>query len=255
MKGDGIILFEALCEFLFWTKYTGDIPVLDELTDGLRSTFVDKIVPLWVAYAAQIFVDIHNVLQENVRRGLSQLQASGTQIASNLKEYHSNTPVTSANWPAFSKAAIRHLDELINRWILGDALDQVKRKSPESSGFPAEPFALFKRHPLLCGLFQFKLYTYLQYISMELLGAWGSVFYVAHVYEACRQGGYLKHIWSDMELVMDVHSRRRIFAGRVPQNLPESLKCMVLTLGVSPVNFAQSNPYQKIGQKPQGIEF
>ena len=76
---------------------------------------------------------------------------------------------------------------------------------------------------------------------MELVGAWGSVLYVAHLYEACRQGGYLKQIWPDMEVVMDVHSRQRIFAGRVPQTPAESLKCMQLTLGVSPVNFARSN--------------
>ena len=104
MKEDGTILYEALCEFLFWIKCTRDLPVLDELTDGLRTAFVDEIVPLWVAYAAQIFVDIHNVLQENVGRGLSQLQASGTQIVSSLKEYHSNIPVTFADWPSFTTA-------------------------------------------------------------------------------------------------------------------------------------------------------
>ena len=40
---------------------------------------------------------------------------------------------------------------------------------------------------------------------------------------------------------MDVHTRQRMFAGRVPQTAAESLKCMQLTLGVSPVNFAGSN--------------
>ena len=76
-----------------------------------------------MAYAAQIFVYIHNVLRENVARGLSELQVSGTQIASSLKEYDSNTRVTFADWPAFSTATIR---QLIDRWILGDALGQFK---------------------------------------------------------------------------------------------------------------------------------
>ena len=61
----------------------------------------DKTVPLWVAFAAQIFVDIHKALGEDVGRGLSELQASGTHIASVLKEYYnSSKSSTFAQLPA-----------------------------------------------------------------------------------------------------------------------------------------------------------
>ena len=111
MQEEAIILFEALSEIFFLTEFTCHPPLLDELADGLGSAFAKKSVPLWLAFAAQIFVDIHTALGKNVTRGLSELQTSGTQIASSLKEYHSNTPVAFADWPASNTAGIRHVDQ------------------------------------------------------------------------------------------------------------------------------------------------
>lgn len=65
-----------------------DPPVIDELTTGLSAMFVDKKVPLWVAYASQIFVDIHNSLREDVGRCRLELQTCGAQIDATLNEYY-----------------------------------------------------------------------------------------------------------------------------------------------------------------------
>ena len=80
-----------------------------------------------------------------------------------------------------------------------------------------EPFLLFKRHPLICGLFQFQLHANLQYHSINLVNMAGSVLCAAYLYESCRQAGYLKQIWPDMELIMDIHTREKMFIGRIPQ--------------------------------------
>lgn len=96
----------------------------------------------------------------------------------------------------------------------------------------------------------------LQEAGITLATAWGTILYVAHLYEGCRQGGYLEKIWPDMELIMDIHTRERIFSGRVPQTPEESLKCMILMLGASPVNFARANrgDYLKPSKKgPKGL--
>ena len=97
---DVIVLQEALIEFLFMTKIDST-PVLDEITYGLASMVADKNYPLWMSFAGQIFLDIHNALGEDVGRGLSELQASGTHIASVLKEcYDSSKSGTFAPLPA-----------------------------------------------------------------------------------------------------------------------------------------------------------
>ena len=257
MDLNGFILIDGLTELSYVAKYGYDVglPVVDELIEGLHSAFIDEAVPLWVAYAAQIFVDIQIVLRDNVARGLSELQTSGTQIASSLKEYHRlNRPVAFAQRPDFFMGK---LQELIDNWVLGDAYDHFKYGALElSDPDPTESFALFKRHPVLCGLFQFKLYSYAQYISLDLVNTWWSVLNLAHLYQACRQGGHLKQIWPDMELVMDIHTHERMFAGRIPQTPAESLKCLELMLGVSPVNFARDSRLNRTQiSKNRGLTF
>ena len=44
----------------------------------------------------------------------------------------------------------------------------------------------------------------------------------------------------DMELIMNIHTRERIFVGRVPKTLEESFKTTLLMLGASPVTFAKT---------------
>ena len=187
MEEDQIILREALMEFFFMTTIDSRL-VVDELTDGLASMFLLKNIPMWVAYAAQIFLDIHNALREDVERGLAELQASGSHIASVLKEYYNlSKSGVFAQLPAPKEPGFNSLMEIIDQWILGDTFDQFKCKFiKQSVSPPLEPFTLFRRHPLICGLFQFQLYTNLQHHSIILAGEWRSILYVAHLYEGCR---------------------------------------------------------------------
>jgi hypothetical protein len=216
-----------------------DAPIEDELMIGLASVFNGETFPIWLIFAIRIFMDIHNVLGEDITRGFSELQASGAQIASVLKKHHNLTESGIFVEPKEDQKGFRRLDELINHWILGDPLDEFKCrvfKLPE----PAQkPFNLFKLHPIICGLFQFDLYLQLRHYSTILATRWSSIMSASYIYEACRQLGHLAQIWPDMELVMDIHSREKIFLGRVPQTVEGFKKCMQLNHGVSTVNFAR----------------
>ena len=240
MQEDRILLFESLPEFHVFTRVRKDLPVADELADGLRSMFADNTVPIWVAYAMQIYLDIHHVLRADVIRGFSDLQASGAQATSTLTAYFS-TSKTYENWPPQNENAVKHnILNFIDHYITHDAMTPPLRQLYNAVQLPTpEPHSHFRRHPLLCGLFQFKLYLLLQDSGIALVNAWGSILYVAHLYEACRQGGYTTRTWPDMELVMDIHTRDRIFAGRVPKTAEESYKSVLLMLGTSAVMFAK----------------
>ena len=169
--------------------------------------------------------------------------------------FESSGPRTFVNWPASNEQAVKETAGFINRWVKEDALDLVKSKMLRNLGqiVTPQPFALFRRHPILCGLLQFKTYTLLKDAGITLANAWGSILYVAHLYNACRQGGYLKEeIWPDMELVMDIHTREAMFSGRLPQTPEEWLKSMVLMLGASPQNFARSSTIGKFKLSKKG---
>jgi hypothetical protein len=255
VERDQGVLILALTEIFYMTQMKST-PIADELTHGFASMVFEKTLPLWMAYAAQIFLDIYNVLGADVGRGFSELQASGTHISSVLKEYYNSSPPSTAQ--ASKEEGFRSLSVLIDSWILGDALDHFKRKFlklPVSA--PLEAFSLFKRHPLICGLFQFQLYTNLQYHSLISAGEWGSILYMAHLYEGCRQAANLTQIWADMELVKDIHTREQIFLGRVPQTVDESLKCISLMLGVSPVSFARGTRPNRLkkSNKKRSLKF
>src|SRR6202023_2450104 len=94
-------------EFHVFTRVGNNLPVADELADGLRSMFTDKTVPIWLAYAMQIYLDIHHVLRADVIRGFSDLQASGAQATSTLTAYFS-TSKTFENWPLHNEKAVKH---------------------------------------------------------------------------------------------------------------------------------------------------
>src|SRR5437667_6679771 len=123
--------------------------------------FATKTIPLWVTYAAQIFLDIHHTLRADVVRGLSELREAGIRANESLKEYlDGDKPRIFDNWPSSNETAVKGIRQLIDKWIIGDALAQVKNRLLRSA--TPQPYSLFSRHPLLCGLLQFRMYTLLQ---------------------------------------------------------------------------------------------
>lgn len=160
---DVIILQEALVEFLFMTKIDGT-PVQcrwNNVWIGFNGC--------WQTLSIMDVICWSNASGEDVGRGLSELQASGTYIASVLKEhYGSSESGTFARLPAPMKPAFDSISKLIDRWILGDALDRFNLENVKlSAAVPLEPYFFFKSHPLICGLFQFQLYTNLQHHSIN----------------------------------------------------------------------------------------
>ena len=105
-------------------------------------------------------------MREDIGRGFAELQATGTRIASVLDECY-DWGLSCA--PKQFLVAVREVRRTIDRWVLGDALDQFKRETFEdeqSDSVSMEPFSLFRRHPLICGLlefvivFEFAIYRY-----------------------------------------------------------------------------------------------
>jgi hypothetical protein len=244
---DKIILAEAMTDFFVAYKFgKKSVPVLDELTDGLMQVFETKRIPLWVVYATQTFLDINNTLRQDVTRALNDLHSAGDRAYASLEKYFSAPgPRTFMNWPPHNEHGMKMIKVFIDEWVKGDALGLVRGKWLENSGIDevSTPFALLRRHPVFCGLLQFKLYTLLKDAGITLATAWGSIVYVAHLYNACRQGDYLRGEWPDMELFMDIHTREAIFAGRVPRRPEDWLKSTMLMLG------AASNTVASIGRR------
>jgi len=262
MQEDRIILLEVLPEFFILSEATDGHRIFggDELTHGIGEMCRTKEIPLWLAFATQIYLDIHHILRTDVTRGFSDLQAAGQQTKATLDAYFPRSQLFT-NWPAQNEQAIMEIKKFLDKWILTDELAATKSRlyGPDLAQFlpQKEPFALYRWHPILCGFFEFKLYLFLQDAGITLATAWGSILYVAHLYHACRD--HLTIPWPDMELVMQIHTPEQIFAGRVPQNPTQSLNSMSLMLGTSPVSFARHGANRRPGLKhsrkgPKGLK-
>lgn len=110
---------------------------------------------------------------------------------------------------------------------------------PGSGGARSPPFHFFKRHPLLCDLYIFRLNLDMQTICLTLVGAWGSVIYPIHLYNACRQSQACDKEWEDAEYIYQIHTQQRILVGDPPAKPEDYLKRFVLALGGGAAHFAR----------------
>jgi hypothetical protein len=237
------ILAETLPGFIdyIWLKV---FLVPDELFHGIRSMFATKIVTTSVTFSTQIYLDIHHLLGEDIGRGFTELQASSDQVMLTLTEYFATSKVFY-NWPESQEEKVESLRKIVDTWIIRDPLAvlwTILHDSTDPLPKPplSVPHTLFRRNPLVAGLFQFQFYLLMQECGIGVSNGWGSIISVAHLYEACRQGGYLDKTWPDMELIMDIHTREKLFAGRVPTSPQEAFKTTSLMFGMSAVNFAKN---------------
>ena len=252
MQEDRVILLETLPEFFVLSQTKDKLLEADELTHGIREMCLTRKVPLWVAYATQIYLDIHHILRADVTRGLADLKAAGSRASASLKNYFAHSQIFK-NWPANNERGVKSIEAYIDDCIAKDVLGIAKRRiyGTKAQYLPkGQPYALLRWHPILCGLFQFSLYQRMQESGIILATAWGSILYVAHLYHACRQSGHLGSIWEDMELIMKIHTPERMFAGRVPETPTESLNSMCIMLGTSAVSFSRPDTIRHPGLAP-----
>jgi hypothetical protein len=235
-KLDHSNLLDAISGYYLFSRFDTP-PVADEFSECFRSFVAKRKVSISTTFAAQIFLDIRQLLREDINRGFTELQVSATQAASSLTDFVSTTENLSTP-PSLYEKKLHAIREFIDFWITNDPVAERLASHPVLSGIQEHFF--LRRNPLFCGLFQFKIYLLLQEAGIELSVGWGSIVSVAHLYEACLQGGYVTGIWADMEILMEVHTRDRIFAGRVPNTPEDAFKSLSLMTGASPVMFAKN---------------
>jgi hypothetical protein len=256
---DRIILFETLPDFVSLARLrkNGQQTILhDELVKELQKMVYKKEISLLLVFAIQVYLDIHHVLREQVGQGLQDLRRAGVWVTRSLREYSQNSPKDKfENWGASNEACVENLKVFVKDWILSDFLGAIRnpvhlRMLP---GVEVESYYLLTRHPFLCGMLQFRMQLTFQELGLVLATAWGTILFVSHLYEAGKNEGLLRlESWKDMEWVMKVHDKERMFRGRVPQNVSESFKSLSLMAGVSTSYFASTTrPTKKSYSRPK----
>ena len=236
---DKIILLEALPEFCLLGDSKVQFPGEDELTKGLREMYKTKKISLFLCFATQIYLDITHIRRDRIGSSFHDLQATGRQAKKTLN--NALAQPHSVLWPEQNDKILRNTLEFIDYWITKDAIDKMRRvllKSVYEKGI-TEPYYLFSRHPLLCGLLQFSLTMMMREAGSAMAMCWGSILYVCHLYNALRQTSNLRVLWPDMETFISVNTPERLFVGGLPTTLEDCFKRYSLMMGTAPENFAR----------------
>lgn len=105
---DKIILLEFFTELSTVNRSLPDYPVQDEFMRGMKELDETRQVPMYLAFATQIYLDIHHLLGERVFRAhttlMFQLDMMHDDLAQHF-EFHKDLKI--ASWPAQNDMALR----------------------------------------------------------------------------------------------------------------------------------------------------
>lgn len=234
---DQIILLEILSDFFVISQLT-PLPAEDEITRSLRSFMSTKSITFPVLIATQIFLDTHHVLRDQISTGYHDLgQIRGyidASITSNLK-LHENRPLKT--WPEQNDRAMKSFVDRVNGLVEDDFVAVARRRWHDQ--FPRPSFHLLKQHPLFCGTLSFSFKAEYRELGIAFVNAWGSVLYMAHLYNAVKQGKFLHdNRWADMDYLQYMHGIGDFFIGAPPKDADGYFKHFSLSMGISASEFA-----------------
>jgi hypothetical protein len=83
-REDKVVRLGILPGFCGFALGPGSIPAEDELTRDICEMVKRRSIPIWLVFAAQIFLDIHHTLGGQVSRGFSDLVLSASYVENNI---------------------------------------------------------------------------------------------------------------------------------------------------------------------------
>jgi hypothetical protein len=175
-----------------------------------------KEISFHLTFAMRIYMDINFILGAEAARGPQYLNETAERMIENLKQ----RPSVQGDVP-HKKWNTRH-DQMVGRLLAELGILEC------ASAFGITDSLLF-RHPVLCGLYVFRLQIIYQDTGLTLANMFASIQSAAHLYQACQLSNQGKHgrkqvEWPDMDLVLRLHGTEQIFGVKVPRTVRESLK-------------------------------
>ncbi|RDW57796.1 hypothetical protein BP5796_12597 [Coleophoma crateriformis] len=235
-----IMLLELLPEICIANK-VGQPPVVDEITRGLLEMVKTHKISISLVLSCQIYLDIFDatLMHPLAHIGMAhkELQRTGlyaTQILKSYTKFSENMLID--NWPKQNDMIIQRIRSEVETWITKDVYSPLQKQLFKANKLPTDaiqPYSLFSRHPLLCGVMLFRLNLNLQELGVTLVNAWGSLPSILHLYNAVKHESPDFPRWHDLEAVIDIHSKERIFIGEPPSDPEHYLKRFALVMGTS----------------------
>lgn len=136
--------------------------------------------------------------------------------------------------------------QFVEVFVENDWFFKCLQSTIERAGTPKEDFALFKSHPLLCGVLIFHFNLRMQELGLILMNAWGTGIYAAYMYNAIQQDQSDMGVqWPDMDKLIELHTEEHLFLGPRPTNHEDSFKKICLATGMDNAAFSGGRKFPK----------
>lgn len=210
-RHDKQLLQEILPEIVAVFSSPGNSsPVKDEIMTAIGEVLAGHKIKLWHVLAVQILFDLHHQLGGEVEHPLADLCARKDMMRTSLETHfaaHDETfgvgvDVANANELLcdFEEILCTGMEKDGNRTMLEGMEQRARQKTL------AQPFNLYKRCPVYCGIWALRWAITFHHQSMHLVNHCMSIARTAYLYNVLRAGRLLKHRWKEMEKVMELQS-------------------------------------------------
>lgn len=217
--------------------------ILDAFTEHLYLRDYHKPESLTSVLMHAVMLDIQNVLGSNVTLPFEELRACKQAIEHELGPL----PVRGDQEPnpleQNLKTALQRISSVVDQdWISTQArkipVDQRKviEQRIRWNALPRARQRLFKLHPLLCGTMLWSVQLAYSQMSLEIANVSKSILASVHLHNALQQTKSLRSdaLWTDLEYIIETHSREEFFLGSRPTNLADMIHSWELANGLPP---------------------
>ncbi|EOD48856.1 hypothetical protein UCRNP2_4385 [Neofusicoccum parvum UCRNP2] len=195
------------------------LPTRDELTRALFESLTTGAICLWHVLALQLFLDTHHIMRARAADGFTHLERVASHIRASIEQHvqKKHYKLETAAWSSSDHNAFFALRSHVVTWIDDDRIRGALRARGRAVLPPRHN--LFRKHPVLCGLFAYVLQMPFHAASVRFADALRSVSSAAHLYNAAIMEGLLAEKWPDMDVAGELQDG--IFPGGWPEGVRE----------------------------------
>ena len=234
IQDDSVALEEVfpLVHYAILTFRERTIPLDDEFLIQLAKYLLgEEKFSLTLVFAAQAFIEALYAVVDKTNTALEYLLRLGRRLKDSAEKTRSHDRGISTKWTI----------NTIDSRVLNDPIYALaERLVSEHGGCTPEPFALLKKHPLLCGLLSFDVLMEPQADQLaNLVNPCGAILICAHLVNAIEQEGHLGTPWYEMDLAIGYQTPEHMFFGSLPTSFGQYRNRLALALGCSTALFSR----------------
>lgn len=179
----------------------------DDFSYGIQELHSEKPPPIgvWLVFATELFLDTNSILGDDVSRAFDELKSAA---------HHAHETLSCLN--AYSMRGSSLLEDPMYFIKIQEHMRIIKDHMLERT--------IFYHHPALFGTLLLWLRLHMHILGSSVGRTNCCFLHAAHAYNTFREFGGLDVCWPEMEKFIGYHTPEKIFAGRTPKTLQESLK-------------------------------